>query len=156
MNVESTFVCAGRTFLGVFGRAALYLSTLVTPSALDYYLKNYFKLWVVQFLTFVAKQCWPKLCLLARAGTFAWQHYLLVYSGDTDSFWLQNKSSCRGVASVSRGPVLLRPSIKTLEKKQFVHWTVSWVCLTLKKLLTGSRSQPEDLPQNDGHLGGFI
>lgn len=78
-----------------FGRAvvaskAFYLQKFVTLTALDYYFKDYFKPWVVQFLTFVAKQCWPKLCLLARAGTFAWQHYLIVYSGDTGkSFQLQ-------------------------------------------------------------------
>lgn len=62
----------------------------MTLSALDYFFKDYLKPWVVAFLTFVAKQCWPKLCLLAGAGTFAWQHYLIVYSGDTgEGFQLQ-------------------------------------------------------------------
>lgn len=74
----------------VLASEAFYLQIFVTPSAHDYYFKDYFKPWVVQFVTFVAKQCWPKLCLLARAGTFAWQHYLIVYSGDTGkSFQLQ-------------------------------------------------------------------
>lgn len=78
----------------VLASDAFYLQTFVTLSAVDYYFKDYFKPWVVQFLTFVAKQCWPKLCLLARAGTLAWQHYLIVYSGDAGkSFQLQTNSS---------------------------------------------------------------
>lgn len=79
---------------GQFTSEASDLQTRVTPSALDYYFKDYFKPWAVWFVTFVAKQCWPKLCLLARAGTFAWQHYLIVYSGDTgNSFQLQTKTA---------------------------------------------------------------
>lgn len=175
---RQTFLCTLLFGRAVLASEAFYLQTFVTLSALDYYFKDYFKPWVVQFLTFVAKQCWPKLCLLARAGTFAWQHYLIVYSGDSgESFQLQTTLLQRWLGLWRRfcfffeGRALFSSTCLWTHhiwaQRQCVLWCykisslLNELYLTLNELPTGRRSQAsgsedENRLQNEGQLRSWL
>lgn len=81
------------------------------------------------------KQCCQNSAYWLGAGTFAWQHYLIVYSGDTGkSFqWQKNSKSKNKHQCAPAGPVLFQSDSKSV-------WTQNnyniW-CFTTSTVSTG-------------------